>query len=122
MRNYLQYILFAIILFSCGNAIDRDEITGCWNVAYIDTDGVKMKGGLYQMCFEENGVLVSQKKDGSEKVKAEWNFEESDSTIVLHYSGSMPDTAKIIKMEDEELHLRIKKKASYITLYLRKEK
>lgn len=122
MKKIIVYIFISIVLISCGNAINRDEITGCWEVAYIDTDGVKMRGGLYQMCFEENGELITQKKDGTEKVKAEWNFEEIDSTIVLHYAGSMPDTAKIIKMEDEELHLRIKKKATYITIYLRKEK
>jgi hypothetical protein len=121
---FYSVVLIAFLITACGEAINRVEITGCWSVAYIDTDGVKVKAGEYQMCFEENGVLISERKNGKEKIKAEWNFEENDSTIVIHYKGSsMPDTAKIIKFEDgEEMHLRIKKMESYVTLYLRKEK
>jgi hypothetical protein len=125
MINKFFYLIFIALIFSsCGGSISRKEVTGCWTVAYIDTDGIKMKGGAYQMCFEENGILVSQKMDGSEKVNAEWNIEENDSLIVLHYSGgSMPDTAKIIKFEaGEEMQLKMKKGESLITLYLRKAK
>jgi len=123
MNKFLYLVFIGLIFSSCGEPISRDEIAGCWTVAYIDTDGVKVKAGEYQMCFEENGVLISERKNGKEKVKAEWNFEESDSTIVIHYkNSSMPDTAKIIKFEEEEMHLRMKKMESYVTLYLRKEK
>lgn len=125
MINKLFYFTLTIfILTSCGGSISKENVSGCWTVAYIDTDGVKMKGGVYQMCFEEGGVLVSQKKDGTEKVNAEWNILENDSLIILHYKGSsMPDTAKIIQFQaDEEMQLRMKKGQSLITLYLRKEK
>ncbi len=125
MIKKLFYFAFTIFIFSsCGGSISKENITGCWTVAYIDTDGVKMKGGTYQMCFEENGVLISQKKDGTQKVKAEWNILENDSLIIFHYQGrSMPDTAKIIHFQaEEEMHLRMKKAESLITLYLRKEK
>lgn len=119
------YILLSIFIFnSCTSEMDQSQVEGCWTVAYIDTDGVKDKGGDYEMCFESNGVLISQKKDGTQKkIEVEWNLEEKDSTIVVHYSGkSMPDTMKISKLEDEEMHLQLKKKYSVITIYLRKEK
>lgn len=124
MNKFLYFIFIAFLFSSCGGGISRVEVTGCWTVAYIDTDGVKMKGGEYEMCFEENGSLISQKIGGTEKVTAEWNIEENDSLIILHYKGgSMPDTAKIIKFEaEEEMQLRMKKGESLITLYLRKEK
>ena len=88
MIKKLFYFAFTIFIFSsCGGSISKENITGCWTVAYIDTDGVKMKGGVYQMCFEENGVLISQKKDGTQKVTAEWNILENDSLIIFHYQG-----------------------------------
>lgn len=112
-----------MIFTSCGTTVQREDVVGCWRVAYIDTDGIKIKDGNYKMCFEENGELVSQRNNGAEKITAEWNIEESDSTIVIHYEGrGMPDTMKVVKVEEEEMHLRVKKLHSYITLYLRKEK
>lgn len=124
MNKFLYLILISFLFSSCGGGILREDITGCWTVSYIDTDGIKMKGGDYEMCFEENGTLISQKKGGTEKVNAEWNIEENDSLIILHYKGgSMPDTAKIIRFEiGEEMQLKMKKGESLITLYLRKEK
>ena len=122
MIKKLFYFAFTIFIFSsCGGSISKENITGCWTIAYIDTDGVKMKGGTYQMCFEENGVLITQKKDGTQKVKAEWNILEKDSLIIFHYQGgSMPDTAKIIKFQsEEEMHLKMNTRIIDITICVR---
>jgi len=114
-------LLLSIFFLSCGPTISKEDVAGCWTVAYIDTDGVKTMGDKYEMCFGDSGDLITRKKDGTQKVEAEWNMEEKDSTIIVHYQGrSFPDTLKIIKAESDEMHLLMKKGLSKITLYLRK--
>lgn len=121
MRKLFFIGIATIFLTACGNELNKKSILGCWTVAYIDTDGVKAKAGDYKMCFEDNDQFTSQRKDGKQKVNAEWILNESDSTIIMHYEGkSVSDTMRIKKLDEDDLHLQLKKKYSVITLYLRK--
>lgn len=123
MKKIVSIFLLLIIISSCGNSLNKKPIIGCWTVAYIDTDGVNAKAGDYQMCFEENDQFYSQRTDGKQKVKAEWILNEDDSTIIMHYEGkSISDTMRIKKLDEDDLHLQLKKKYSTITIYLRKRK
>lgn len=123
MNKIISSLILVLILSSCGGSLNKEPITGCWTVAYIDTDGVNAKAGDYQMCFEENDKFYSQRADGKQKVNAEWMLNEEDSTIIIHYEGkSVSDTMRIKKIDEDDLHLQLKKKYSTITLYLRKRK
>ncbi len=115
-------IIPCLFLFSCGSSIQDEDILGCWELTYIDTDGVKMKAGNYSICFNEDGTLVQQRYDGTEKIAADWSLEEEDSLIIFHYEDRKPDTFNIIKSDKRELHIRKKIKLSKVTLYLRKQK
>lgn len=123
MKKLIIILFPFIVLSSCGDKLNKEPIIGCWTVAYIDTDGVNAKAGDYQMCFEENDQFYSQRTDGKQKVKAEWILNEDDSTIIMHYEGkSISDTMRIKKLDEDDLHLQLKKRYSTITIYLRKRK
>lgn len=123
MKKIVLILFPVLFLASCGGGLKKEPIIGCWTVAFIDTDGINAKAGDYQMCFEENDQFYSQRTDGEQKVKAEWMLNEEDSTIIMHYEGkSNPDTLRIKKIDEDDLHLQLKKKYSTITLYLRKRK
>lgn len=114
-------ILISLFLFSCGSSIQEENILGCWELTYIDTDGVKMKAGNYTICFKDDGSLVQQRVDGKEKITADWSLEDEDSLLIFHYEDRKPDTFKITKTDKRELHIQKKIKYSKVTLFLRKQ-
>lgn len=122
MKKFL-YISFLFTLFSCAEeGVDEEKIIGCWRVEYIDTDGVKLKSGKYAICLEKDGTMIQQHINGKEKIVCEWSLESKDSLLIVHFPGRKPDTMKIIKSDDRDLHIQRRIQESEVTMYLRKQK